>query len=141
MFRINLVKGLGPVLQIAEGQTVELPESVHDALDARTNETWPTTWFAPNLTGQAPYESVYSVMNNWGANHSAVSFGHVGADLIALAAILQIPVDMHNVPEESVFRPSVWARLAPKTRREPTSAPAPRTDQGISRAIRSRRIV
>jgi L-fucose isomerase len=109
MARLNLVKGLGPVLQIAEGYTVELPGDVHQVLDQRTNATWPTTWFVPNLTGSGPFRDVYSVMSNWGANHGAFSFGHIGADLIALAALLRIPVMMHNVPEEQVFRPSTWA--------------------------------
>jgi L-fucose isomerase len=111
MCRINLVKGLGPVLQIAEGHTVDLPEEVHRTLDERTNPTWPTTWFAPTLTGDGPYTDVYSVMNNWGANHGAICYGHIGGDLISLASILRIPVDMHNVPAERVFRPSSWARF------------------------------
>jgi L-fucose isomerase len=111
MFRLNLVKGLGPVLQIAEGYTVDLPEAVHQTLDERTNPTWPTTWFAPITTGSGPFTDVYTVMNNWGANHCAAAYGHVGADLIALAALLRIPVDMHNVPEERVFRPSAWSRF------------------------------
>ena len=108
MSRLNLVQGLGPVLQIAEGYTVELPEKVHRTLDLRTNATWPTTWFAPRLTGQGPFQDVYSVMNNWGANHGAISHGHIGDLLIALAAILRIPVCMHNVPGERLFRPSAW---------------------------------
>ena len=111
MFRLNLVKGLGPVLQIAEGVTVALPAEVHDLLDARTNPTWPTTWFAPNLTGAGAFADVYSVMNAWGANHGAISIGHIGADLITLAALLRIPVDMHNVAAESVFRPAAWTRF------------------------------
>ncbi len=111
MFRLNLVKGLGPVLQIAEGYTVELPEEVHDKLDARTNPTWPTTWFVPNLTGFGPFADVYSVMNNWGANHGTISPGHIGGDLITLAAMLRIPVDMHNVSSDQLFRPSSWARF------------------------------
>jgi L-fucose/D-arabinose isomerase len=111
MCRINLVKGLGPVLQIAEGWTVDLPEEVHRTLDERTNPTWPTTWFAPNLTGQGPYRSVYDVMNHWGANHGAICYGHIGGDLITLASMLRIPVDMHNVPEERLFRPNAWARF------------------------------
>jgi L-fucose isomerase len=111
MFRVNLVKGLGPVLQIAEGYTIELPEDVHKTLDERTNPTWPTTWFVPNLTGEGPFNDVYSVMNNWGANHGAISYGHIGGDLISLASLLRIPVDMHNVPAERVFRPSSWARF------------------------------
>jgi L-fucose/D-arabinose isomerase len=109
MSRLNLIKGLGPVLQIAEGYTVDLPADVHAALNERTDPTWPTHWFTPNLTGSGPFRDVYSVMNNWGANHGAVSYGHVGADLIALAALLRIPVTMHNVPEEQVFRPSAWS--------------------------------
>jgi L-fucose isomerase len=106
--RINLVKGLGPVLQLAEGWTVELPEKMNKILTDRTNPTWPTTWFAPRLTGKGPFTDVYSVMANWGANHSSSSYGHVGADLITLASILRIPVCMHNVADEKVFRPSSW---------------------------------
>jgi L-fucose isomerase len=102
------VEGLGPVLQIAEGYTVELPKEVHRILDLRTNATWPTTWFAPILTGEGPFKDVYSVMNNWGANHGAISYGHIGDSLISLASILRIPVCMHNIPEERVFRPSAW---------------------------------
>jgi L-fucose/D-arabinose isomerase len=109
MTRLSLVEGLGPVLQIAEGVSVTLPDSVHDTLDLRTNPTWPTTWFAPRLTGQGPFRSVYNVMGAWGANHGAISHGHIGADLIALAAMLRIPVAMHNVDPESVFRPSAWS--------------------------------
>jgi L-fucose isomerase len=109
MSRINLVKGLGPVLQIAEGVTATLPSEVHDALDARTDPTWPTTWFVPRLTGSGPFRDVYSVMAAWGANHGAVCHGHVGADLISLASILRIPVCMHNVDAADVFRPSLWS--------------------------------
>jgi L-fucose/D-arabinose isomerase len=109
MCRLNLVKGLGPALQIAEGVTVDLPGKVHDVLDQRTNPTWPTTWFAPNLTGKGAFRDVYTVMNNWGANHGAIGYGHVGADLISLASLLRIPVYMHNVAEERIFRPSTWA--------------------------------
>jgi len=108
MSRINLVKGLGPVLQIAEGWTVDLPENIHNTLDQRTNPTWPTHWFAPNVTGQGAFRDVYTVMANWGANHGALSYGHIGADLISLASMLRIPVNMHNVPEEKIFRPSTW---------------------------------
>jgi L-fucose isomerase len=108
MSRVNLVKGLGPVLQIAEGYTVDLPEDVYNTLNARTDPTWPTHWFAPNVTGSGPFRDVYSVMYNWGANHGAVSYGHIGADLITLASMLRIPVYMHNVPEETIFRPSAW---------------------------------
>jgi L-fucose/D-arabinose isomerase len=111
MCRVNLVAGLGPVIQIAEGWTVDLPQEVHRTLDERTNPTWPTTWFAPNLTGSGPFRSVYDVMNNWGANHGAICYGHIGGDLISLASILRIPLDMHNVPEDRVFRPSSWARF------------------------------
>jgi L-fucose isomerase len=109
MCRVNLVKGLGPAMQIAEGWTVDLPDNVHTVLDERTNPTWPTTWFAPNITGSGPFHDVYTVMNNWGANHGAISYGHIGADLMALCALLRIPVYMHNVPEEQIFRPSAWA--------------------------------
>ena len=109
MTRLNLVKGLGPVLQIAEGWTVDLPQDVHRLLDERTNPTWPTHWFVPNLTGQGAFRDVYSVMANWGANHGALSYGHIGADLITLASLLRIPVCMHNVPEERIFRPSAWS--------------------------------
>ncbi len=108
MSRVNLVKGLGPVLQLAEGYTVELDREVHDILDKRTNPTWPTTWFVPKLTGSGAFKDVYSVMANWGANHGAISFGHIGADLITLASMLRIPVCMHNVEEDKVFRPSAW---------------------------------
>jgi L-fucose/D-arabinose isomerase len=106
--RVNLVKGLGPVLQLAEGWTVELPEKMNKILTDRTNPTWPTTWFAPRLTGKGPFTDVYSVMANWGANHSSSSYGHVGADLITLASILRIPVCMHNVADEKIFRPNSW---------------------------------
>jgi L-fucose isomerase len=109
MARVNLVKGLGPVLQLAEGWTVDIPADVHKILNERTSQTWPTTWFAPRLTGEGNFADVYSVMNNWGANHGAFSFGHIGADLITLASILRIPVCMHNVPADKVFRPSAWA--------------------------------
>ncbi len=108
MSRINIIKGLGPVLQIAEGETVDLPKDVHKILDERTDPTWPTTWFVPRLTGKGPFKDVYSVMRDWGANHGAISYGHIGADLITLASILRIPVCMHNVPEERIFRPSAW---------------------------------
>ncbi len=108
MCRVNLIHGLGPALQIAEGWTVELPDEVHETLDERTNPTWPTTWFVPNLTGSGPFRDVYTVMANWGANHGAISYGHIGADLISLASLLRIPVYMHNVSEERVFRPSAW---------------------------------
>ncbi len=106
--RINLVKGLGPVLQLAEGWTVDLPQKVHKILTDRTDPTWPTTWFTPRLTGKGAFTDVYSVMANWGANHSSSSYGHIGADLLTLASILRIPVCMHNVPEEKIFRPSSW---------------------------------
>ena len=109
MSRINLVKGQGPVLQIAEGWTVELPDDIHQKLDARTNPTWPTTWFVPRLNDCGAFKDVYSVMANWGANHGAISYGHIGADLITLASILRIPVSMHNVDEQQIFRPSAWA--------------------------------
>jgi L-fucose isomerase len=109
MARVNLVKGLGPVLQIAEGWTVDIPADVHQILNERTDKTWPTTWFTPRLTGKGAFRDVYSVMNNWGANHGAFSYGHIGADLITLASMLRIPVCMHNVGDEQIFRPSAWA--------------------------------
>ena len=108
MARLNLIKGLGPVLQIAEGWTVELDPASHKILDDRTDRGWPTTWFAPRLNGSDTFKDVYSVMNNWGANHGAISYGHIGADLITLASILRIPVCMHNVDEKDIFRPAVW---------------------------------
>jgi L-fucose isomerase len=108
MTRLNIVKGIGPVLQIAEGSTVSIPNEVHDKLDKRTDPTWPTTWFAPRLTGEGPFKDVYSVMASWGANHGAVSYGHIGGDLITLASILRIPVCMHNVESGRIYRPSYW---------------------------------
>ena len=108
MIRLNIIKGLGPVLQIAEGWTVELPEEVSDILWKRTDYTWPCTWFVPRCSGKGPFTDAYSVMNNWGANHGAISYGHIGADLITLASMLRIPVALHNVPENDIFRPSCW---------------------------------
>lgn len=108
MSRVNIVDGLGPVLQLAEGWTVDLDPEVHDIINRRTDKTWPTTWFAPRLTGKGAFKDVYSVMNNWGANHGAISYGHIGGDLITLASILRIPVCMHNVEESGIFRPSAW---------------------------------
>ncbi|HEC2145709.1 TPA: L-fucose isomerase [Staphylococcus delphini] len=108
MVRLNLVAGLGPVLQIAEGYSVTLDEDIHRTLDERTDPTWPTTWFAPHLTGQGAFKSVYDVMNHWGANHGAISYGHIGQELITLASMLRIPVSMHNVDETDIFRPRVW---------------------------------
>ncbi len=108
MIRLNLVKGLGPVLYIAEGWTLNLPEEVSDTLWKRTDYTWPCTWFAPRCTGEGAFKSAYDVMNNWGANHGAISYGHIGADLITMASMLRIPVCMHNVPEEDIFRPAAW---------------------------------
>ena len=109
MIRLNLVKGLGPVLQIAEGWTVKLPDEVSDKLWKRTDYTWPCTWFAPRCDGkEGPFKTAYDVMNNWGANHGAISYGHIGADLITLCSMLRIPVSMHNVPVEKIFRPAAW---------------------------------
>ena len=108
MIRLNLVKNLGPMLQIAEGWTVKLPDEVTDVLWKRTDYTWPCTWFAPRVTGEGAFKTAYDVMNNWGANHGAISYGHIGADLITLCSILRIPVAMHNVPEEKIFRPASW---------------------------------
>ena len=110
MIRLNLVKGLGPVLQIAEGWTVDLPEDVTDTLWKRTDYTWPCTWFAPRCDGKegSPFKTAYDVMNNWGANHGAISYGHIGADLITMCSMLRIPVCMHNVPDSDIFRPAAW---------------------------------
>ena len=114
MVRVNLVDGIGPVLQIAEGWSIVLPEDVHEKIDLRTDRTWPTTWFVPRTTGEKAFRDVYSVMANWGANHGAFVHGHIGADLITLASMLRIPVTMHNVPEEAIFRPHVWASFGTK---------------------------
>ncbi|MCU0771811.1 MAG: L-fucose isomerase [Verrucomicrobia bacterium] len=108
MFRLNLVKGLGPALQICEGQFVDLPREVYAVLEERTNPTWPSHWFVPSLTGRGVFRDVYSVMNAWGANHGTISYGHIGSELITLAAMLRLPVYMHNVSDERVFRPSAW---------------------------------
>lgn len=108
MSRLNLVKGLGPVLQIAEGWTVDIDPEIHKILNERTDKTWPTTWFTPRLSDKPAFKDVYSVMNNWGANHGAISYGHIGQDLITLASILRIPVCMHNVEENDIFRPAAW---------------------------------
>lgn len=114
LLRLNIIKGLGPVLQIAEGYTVELPDEVHNILNDRTDPTWPTTWFVPRLTGKGPFKNVYSVMANWGANHGSFSYGHIGADIITLASMLRIPVAMHNVEDEHIFRPSYWNAFGTK---------------------------
>lgn len=115
MCRLNLVKGQGPVLQIAEGYTIDLPGKVHAILNERTDRIWPTTWFVPNLTSSGPFKDVYAVMANWGANHGAISYGHIGDQLITLAAMLRIPVAMHNVAEEKIFRPSAWGAFGMDT--------------------------
>ncbi len=109
MMRLNLVKGLGPVMQLVEGYTINLPDEVSDILWKRTDYTWPCTWFAPRLTGEGAFKSAYDVMNNWGANHGAISYGHIGADVITLCSMLRIPVSMHNVAEENIFRPASFA--------------------------------
>ncbi len=109
MCRLNLIKGLGPVLQIVEGWTAAFPEKIFDIINKRTDKTWPSTFFVPRLTGKGRFTDVYSVMNYWGANHGAISYGHIGADLITLASALSIPVNMHNVNDEKIFRPSAWA--------------------------------
>ncbi|MDR0424889.1 MAG: L-fucose isomerase [Clostridiales Family XIII bacterium] len=108
MVRLNMVKGIGPVMQIAEGWTVKLPDEVSDVLWKRTDYTWPCTWFAPRVTGEGAFKTAYDVMGNWGANHGAISYGHIGADIITLCSILRIPVCMHNVPEGQIFRPAAW---------------------------------
>jgi len=107
--RLNLVRGLGPVLQLAEGYTIDLPPALHDTLNERTDPTWPTTWFVPRLTGEGAFRDVYSVMAAWGANHGSFSYGHYGRELLTLAAMLRIPVSMHNVDDTLVFRPAVWS--------------------------------
>lgn len=108
MMRLNLVKGLGPIMQLVEGYTIKLPDEVSDKIWKRTDYTWPCTWFAPIITGEGPFKSAYDVMNNWGANHGAISYGHIGADIITLCSMLRIPVSMHNVSEEKIFRPAAW---------------------------------
>jgi L-fucose isomerase len=108
LVRINLVKGIGPVLQLAEGHAIDLPEEVHKAIDERTSPAWPTTWFVPRTTGRGAFRDVYTVMSKWGSNHGSFSYGHIGADIITMASILRIPVFMHNVPEEDIFRPTAW---------------------------------
>ena len=114
IFRVNLIKGLGPVLQIAEGYTITLPQKVCQTLNDRTDPTWPTTWFAPRLTGKIPFNDTYTLMNNWGANHANLSYGHIGSQLITLASMLRIPVAIHNVGDDKVFRPSAWAAFGTK---------------------------
>ena len=116
MTRLNIVEGLGPVIQIAEGWSVDIPDEVHDVLNQRTDPTWPTTWFAPRLTGTDAFTDVYSVMNNWGANHGVFVYGHVGAEIITLCSMLRIPVCRHNVPDEQIFRPSAWNAFGTKDR-------------------------
>ena len=109
LMRINLIDRIGPVLQIAEGHTAVLPDEIHNVLDLRTDPTWPTTWFVPRLTGHNAFRDVYSVMANWGANHGSFTYGHIGGELITLASMLRIPVAMHNVCLETIFRPHAWA--------------------------------
>ena len=109
MLRVNVIDGIGPVVQIAEGYTADLPDQAHTTIDKRTDPSWPTTWFVPNLTGEGAFKNVYSVMANWGANHGVTVYGHVGADLITLASMLRIPVNMHNVDKNKIFRPHCWA--------------------------------
>lgn len=112
--RVNLVKGLGPTIQIVEGYTVELPENVNKILLERTDKTWPSTWFTPILTGNDSFKDVYSVMANWGANHGAFVYGHVGADMITLASMLRIPVSLHNISEDRIYRPHAWTAFGTK---------------------------
>lgn len=114
LIRVNIIDGIGPVLQIAEGYTVVLPDEIHNILDQRTDPTWPTTWFAPRLTGEGAFSDVYSVMANWGANHGSFTYGHIGKDLITLASMLRIPVAMHNVSDSDLFRPHVWSAFGTK---------------------------
>jgi L-fucose isomerase len=114
MMRLNLIKGQGPVLQLAEGWTIDLPEKVARTIIDRTDPTWPTHWIVPRLTGEGPFRDVYSVMANWGANHCSITYGHIGAEVISMASLLRIPVSMHNVPDEEIFRPSAWAAFGTK---------------------------
>ena len=114
MIRVNIVAGIGPVLQIAEGTTCVIPDEIHNIIDKRTDPTWPTTYFAPRLTGEGAFKDVYSVMANWGANHGSLSYGHIGADLITLASMLRIPVAMHNVADEDIYRPHCWSAFGTK---------------------------
>ena len=116
MLRVNVIDGIGPVLQLAEGYTADLPDQIHNTIDKRTDPTWPTTWFCPRLTSEGAFKDVYSVMANWGANHGVTVYGHVGADLITLASMLRIPVNMHNVPEAQIFRPHAWAAFGTEDR-------------------------
>lgn len=116
MIRMNIVDGIGPVLQFAEGYTAILPDDVHQKLDKRTDPTWPTTWFAPRLTGKGPFKDVYSVMANWGANHGSFTYGHIGKDLVTLASMLRIPVSMHNLTEDELFRPHAWGAFGTDNR-------------------------
>jgi len=111
MMRLNLLKGQGPVLQLVEGYTLNLPEAVSDTLWKRTDYTWPSTWFVPKLTDSYPFKSAYDVMNNWGSNHGAITYGHIGADIITLCSMLRIPVSMHNVADEEIFRPASWSHF------------------------------
>ena len=137
MCRLNLIKGQGPVLQIAEGWAVNVDRAIFEHIDKRTDPSWPTTYFAPRLTGKGAFRSVYNVMNNWGANHGAITYGHVGADLITLAAMLRIPVCMHNIDEEkiSVLRPGPPSAPIPKG---PTTAPATTTDRYTGSVLKKR---
>jgi L-fucose isomerase len=114
MIRLNIIKGFGPVVQIAEGYTVNLPDEVADTIWKRTDYTWPCTWFTPKITGEGPFKSAYDLMNHWGANHGAISFGHIGADLITMCSMLRIPVTLHNVPDEKIFRPACWNAFGTK---------------------------
>ncbi|NMP37444.1 MAG: L-fucose isomerase [Clostridiales bacterium] len=114
MIRMNYIDGLGPVLQLAEGYTVTLPDEIHNVLDQRTDPTWPTTWFAPRLTGKGAFKDVYSVMANWGANHGSLTYGHIGKDLIAMCSMLRIPVSLHNVDDDDIYRPHAWSAFGTK---------------------------
>lgn len=127
MMRLNIVKGLGPVLIVAEGWSVDLPAEVHKTLDERTDPGWPTTWFAPRLTGKGAFTDVYSVMANMGANHGAFTYGHIGADILTLASMLRIPVYAHNIPDDQIYRPLPGGSTARRTRKELISGPAPTT--------------
>lgn len=114
LVRVNMVDGIGYTLQLAEGWTVELPEKVNKTLLDRTDRTWPSTWFVPRLNDTVAFGSVYNVMANWGANHGAFVYGHVGKDLITLASMFRIPVTLHNIEDKDIYRPHAWSAFGTK---------------------------
>lgn len=114
LVRVNMVDGIGYTMQIAEGWTVELPEKVNKLLLDRTDPTWPSTWFVPRLGEGNAFSSVYNVMANWGANHGAFVYGHIGKDLITLASMFRVPVSLHNVADKDIYRPHSWSAFGTK---------------------------